>query len=389
MDIEKKVEILKKTPFFETLSNEEYIKIAHFTEHVKYNSNDFIFQEEDIADGFYILVEGEIEILKKDKANHNELLAIKKGLDAFGEMSIIDDLPRSATIKARTDVEILRLRKENFTKVLQRYANVSYEVAKSVCYNVRNTNETYIRDLEKRNNQLINAYKTLKKTQEDLIKAEKLSVIGKFASLIIHDIKNPMTNIRAYAELCKMAQPEDTKIDKATQIIIKEVDRLVNMTSELLEFARGEMSLNMTPVNINSFITTMIDLIQEDMRIKKIRVTLKDNDDVMAMIDSEKMKRVFFNLVTNAADAIETNGTIEISIKPLENTVQLIFADNGCGMSEETVSNIFEPFYTKKTKGTGLGMAIVKGIVENHNGTIKVKSKEGKGSVFYITLPKV
>ncbi|HOV14341.1 MAG TPA: HAMP domain-containing sensor histidine kinase, partial [Spirochaetota bacterium] len=283
----------------------------------------------------------------------------------------------------------LKIDKEPFKKLLKEFANISLEVARNICQTVRSTNSNYINDLEKRNKQLEIAYTKLKKTQDELIRAEKLSVIGKFASLIIHDIRNPMSNIRAYAELVKINNPDDTKIQKSTNVIISEVDRLTKMTGELLEFSRGEINLNKTPVIFSSSIENLLDTVRVDLKNKNIKLIFNEKTDTVIVIDSEKIKRVFYNIVNNAADAILSGGSIIIKLSEEDKYLKWTIQDNGCGMDQDVLQKIFEPFYTNKKKGTGLGMAIVKSIVESHNGFIKVFSKKDTGTKFEIYLPNL
>lgn len=388
MTLIEKVNELKKIKIFQNLTESDFTEVANNSGLVTYKAGEIIFKENMFADAFYIILEGEVVILKQGDDGQLETLAVKKMHDFFGEMSMIDELPRSATIKAKDSIVLLKIEKDNFLSLLQRLPNLSFSVAKSVCYTVRASNETYIRDLEDRNNELEAAYKELQKTQNELINAERLSVIGKFASLIIHDIKNPLTNIRAYAELIGLSLNNSEKINRSSNIIIKEVDRLVDMTSELLEFARGDIKLNRSPVNFYSYLATLIDTVRADIKNRNIDIDLKTPfDDIIVKIDSEKMKRVFFNLIGNACDAIETNGTIEISIENRDSNLLWSIKDTGCGMTPDIIERLFEPFFTKKKKGTGLGMAIVLGIINSHNGNIEVFSTPGEGSRFDIYLP--
>ena len=310
-------------------------------------------------------------------------------IESFGEMAVVDELPRSATIKAKTDLMLLKIDKESFKRLLEKYSNISIEVARNICQTVRTTNSNYINDLELRNKQLELAYAKLKKTQDELIRAEKLSVIGKFASLIIHDIKNPMSNIRAYAELIKLGNMADTKIQKSTKVIISEVDRLTKMTGELLEFSRGEFNLNKTPVHFSALLENLIDTVREELKSKNIKISIGEKVDTVIVLDTEKIKRIFYNIIGNASDAIGSDGNIVVGAKEGDGYLKWYIQDNGCGMTKEILHKIFEPFYTNKKKGTGLGMAIVKSIVESHNGKIKVFSKKDIGTKFEIWLPSL
>jgi signal transduction histidine kinase len=392
MTTEEKIKVIEKTTLFHSLTYTDFCQIAEVARVETFKSGDIIFEENAVADAFYIISHGEVEILKLSEDGNQEILATKKDGDVFGEMAVIDDLPRSATIKAKTDITLLQLSKNVFTELLKNFSHIAIEIARNIAYTVRTTNSNYIGDLESRNKQLEAAYRKLKKTQNELIRMEKLSVVGKFASLIIHDIKNPMSNIRAYAELIKMTRgdedEDEEKLVKSCDIIVKEVDRLTHMTGELLEFARGEISLHPAPVNFSALIDTMIDTVTEDLKQRDIELVFTERDDSVVMLDSDKIQRVFSNLVNNAADALLTGGKIVIQLNKEGKWIKWSIQDTGIGMEPDVLSKIFEPFYTHgKKKGSGLGMAIVKSIIEAHKGTIKAFSRKDSGTRFDIYLP--
>lgn len=389
MTRDERIEIIKKTEIFKNLSYEDFCHIADVSKELTYKSGDIIFEENSNADGFFIIAKGEVEILKSGEYSLAETLAVKKDGDVFGEMAIIDDLPRSATIRAKSDTVLLKLSKDIFNELLKSFSHIAIEISRGICSNVRATNINYIRDLEKRNRQLKNAFNQLKKTQNELIQAEKLSVVGKFASIIIHDIKNPLSNIRAYAELIRISLNDLDKVSKSSGVIMDEVDRLNNMASELLEFSRGELQLNKMPINFSAFVSTMIDLVKENLKKKDIQIILTEKTDNMAIVDTEKMKRVFFNLISNASDALLSGGKINIKIVQEDNWIKWSIQDNGYGMDEDVLNRIFEPFFSYNKKGgTGLGMTIVKNIIEKHDGHIKCVSKKNYGTRYDIYLPK-
>ncbi|MBR2317582.1 MAG: HAMP domain-containing histidine kinase, partial [Spirochaetales bacterium] len=244
------------------------------------------------------------------------------------------------------------------------------------------------------NKELENAYRQLQNAQRELLNTEKLSAIGKFASIIIHDIKNPLTNIRAYAELIERKL---SKIDglsesvlRGPSVIMNEVDRLVTMTTELLDFSRGDSNLDVEEVDFYEYLHDLVENIQGRAEKDNIQINLKPvTEKIFLFIDKLKMQRVFLNLINNAIEAIGENGVINISLENNENKFILWkIKDSGCGISDEIASRIFEPFVSGKSNGTGLGMSIVKSFVEKHGGSISVNSKIGEGTEMIISLPK-
>lgn len=397
MDKDEISNFLKSVPLFKGIPDEDFDDIAEKFTVQKYNSEELIFSENTIADALYIIVSGVVNVLKSGKeVGSNEEFLIEKGSgDFFGEMSIVDDLPRSATIRAKSEsVKVLILKKEEFVRLFQTYPCLAYSVAKRISATVREANYRYMTSLEDRNKELENAYRQLQNAQRELLNTEKLSAIGKFASIIIHDIKNPLTNIRAYAELIERKL---SKIDglsesvlRGPSVIMNEVDRLVTMTTELLDFSRGDSNLDVEEVDFYEYLHDLVENIQGRAEKDNIQINLKPvTEKIFLFIDKLKMQRVFLNLINNAIEAIGENGVINISLENNENKFILWkIKDSGCGISDEIASRIFEPFVSGKSNGTGLGMSIVKSFVEKHGGSISVNSKIGEGTEMIISLPK-
>lgn len=397
MDKDEISNFLKSVPLFKGIPDEDFDDIAEKFTVQKYNSGELIFSENTIADALYIIVSGVVNVLKSGKeVGSNEEILIEKGSgDFFGEMSIVDDLPRSATIRAKSEsVKVLILKKEEFARLFQTYPCLAYSVAKRISATVREANYRYMTSLEDRNKELENAYRQLQNAQRELLNTEKLSAIGKFASIIIHDIKNPLTNIRAYAELIERKL---SKIDglsesvlRGPSVIMNEVDRLVTMTTELLDFSRGDSNLDVEEVDFYEYLHDLVENIQGRAEKDNIQINLKPvTEKIFLFIDKLKMQRVFLNLINNAIEAIGENGVINISLENNENKFILWkIKDSGCGISDEIASRIFEPFVSGKSNGTGLGMSIVKSFVEKHGGSISVNSKIGEGTEMIISLPK-
>ncbi len=388
---------LKGITLFKGIPSDAFDEIAGKFSVQEYHAGQIIFLENTNADALYIIVSGTVDVLKlsKDLTSNEEFLTEKGSGDFFGEMSIIDELPRSATIRAKSpSVCVLRLKKEEFAEMCKTYPCLAYSVAIRISATVREANSRYVASLEERNKELECAYQKLQNAQEELLNAEKLSVIGKFASIIVHDIKNPLTNIRAYAELIerKLRNVEGVSdsLLRGTCIIMNEVDRLVTMTTELLDFARSDVSLDTEEVDFYDYLLELTENVLGQAEKNNIQIKIEPIDEkIFLSIDKFKMQRVFFNLINNAMEAIGNDGTIQITLENKDDDFILWkIKDSGCGIPDEIANKIFEPFVSGKSNGTGLGMSIVKSLVEKHGGNISVKSKVGEGTEMNISLPK-
>ena len=388
---------LKGIALFKDIPSDAFDDIAGKFSVQEYSCGEKIFLENTVAESLYIIVNGTVDVLKKslDSAVNEEFLIERGSGDFFGEMSIMDDLPRSATIRAKSEtVKVLILKKEDFIQMCQTYTCLAYAVAKRISATVREANYRYVTILEERNRVLEKAYTQLKNTQEELLNAERLSAIGKFASIIIHDIKNTLTNIRAYAELLERKLGKIDGIDefffRGTSTIINEVDRLVAMTTELLDFSKGDSNLDKEEVDFYEYLQTIAESMQGRAEKNNIQIKFEPvKEKIFLFIDKQKMQRVFSNLVNNAIEAIGENGLINITLENKDDGFVLWkIKDSGCGIPQKIASRIFEPFVSGKSNGTGLGMSIVKSFVEKHGGSISVESNVGEGTEMIIFLPK-
>lgn len=224
---------------------------------------------------------------------------------------------------------------------------------------------------------------------EKMIQQESLAAVGNLAATIIHDLKSPITIIRGYTQLLETVYPEaDAK--RYTTAIEAQIDRMLSMTQEVLDFSRGEMKLQLFENGLFDYFKEMIDSIAEDLHSKNVTLnsTLPD-PEYRALFDPNRVSRVFFNLVLNSRDAMPDGGEIEVIVSGNEDEWSMEVKDNGKGIPAHILPEIFEPFKTfGKKRGTGLGLAITKKVAEQHNGTVDVESKEGEGTHFTLVFPR-
>jgi len=223
---------------------------------------------------------------------------------------------------------------------------------------------------------------------EHMVKNESLAAVGRLASGIIHDFKNPMTVIRGYAQLLEMPLEENERKDYLN-IILGQIDRLVGMTQEVLDFSRGKTELKLNECLVSPFIQELCSTIARDYKEQNVDVVMAlPENDIEATFDEDRFTRVFFNLVGNARDAMPGGGTLSITLEENNGGWRLQIADTGTGIPEDRIEEIFQPFATfEKSHGTGLGLAIVKSVIEAHNGSLEVESEVGKGTIFTISMP--
>jgi len=227
----------------------------------------------------------------------------------------------------------------------------------------------------------------IKELEEQVRRAERLSAVGEFASGVAHEIRNPLAIIKTVSETLKDEAKRNNEIKEAINIINEEIDRADTVIKELLDFARPHKARK------ENFILN--DLLKELMLLtrkyaKQHEVVIQADipkKQINVYGDPEKIKQALINVILNGIQAMPRGGILDINLKLQGNEVIINIKDTGVGIDEEHKEKIFNPFFTTKDEGTGLGLTITYKIIEEHGGKIQVKSKKREGSLFIITLP--
>ncbi|MCF7914858.1 MAG: cyclic nucleotide-binding domain-containing protein [Spirochaetaceae bacterium] len=384
---------LREVPFFQNLNDEDIRDIMRYCREVELTPGKVIFYEGEAADRFYIVMEGEVEVWKDYDSPYADLLAVHGINKLFGEMALVDNLPRSATVVTRTRSRLLYINEEEFQRLLKENSLVALAIIRSLSAMVRKSNQSFVEDLRERNRQLQKAYDELQAAQDELLRNERLTTLGKFSSMILHDIRNPISVIKAYADMLSLSSGKATsgEASKETKYLDKisfETERLNQLANELLDYSRGEIRLDMGIVSIPDFFREICDFTDHRFTSKDIKVECSYDYDGQVIMDHKRMLRVFTNLLENARKALGRQGSCKVSAVQENQMIKFSVRDDGSGMSQEVLDHIFEPFYSSSPNGgTGLGMAIVKSVVEAHHGTVEIESSEGQGTEVLIRIP--
>jgi len=385
-----KYQMLRDVYFFRGLNEEEIHRIADACREETFAPESIIFLEGSRADKFYIILEGTVEVWKDYQAEERDLLAAHSAGHLFGEMALIDDLPRSATVVARDNVTLVSMGRKDFHRIISENSSVALSVMRSVSAMVRQSNESFVDNLRRRNSELVKANRELKKTQEKLLRAERLSVLGKFSSLILHDIRNPISILRGFAEMIAMHAEQPETVAAYVKKIVGEAERLNRLTGELLDYSRGEIALNLSIVDLRDLVTSAVDIIRERFVTKHIEIKTDVQFCGPVILDFDRMQRVLLNLADNSRKAMPGGGAFSIKVSKEDRRLLLDVADTGIGMDKDTQKSLFEPFFSRAMEGgTGLGMTIIKNIVEAHDGSLTFTSKKSEGTTFRVSLPIV
>ena len=225
-------------------------------------------------------------------------------------------------------------------------------------------------------------------SKDDMIRSDRLAFTGRIAANIAHEIRNPLTNVALSAQqLEKSIKSKDPIITEYIGMIRRNTERANYLITELLNSARPP-KLNLQSCNIHKVLEDILESNKTKISSRKIKIIRKfASATFIIKIDKEQMRRAFLNIVLNAVEAVPKRGKLTIITEFKENLFVVKIQDTGKGIFEEDIIRIFDPFFSSKSKGVGLGLTICYGIVVSHRGTIEVKSKPKKGTVFTISLP--
>ena len=382
---QESLSIFQNLALFRDLPAEDLNQFLTECREERFGPDWLVFREGDAPDRFYMLLDGEVEIWKGYGTPQADVLAVRGPGASFGEMSLIDELPRSATVKTLTAVRLLSLEKPHFRKVMETNPPVAMLIMKTVSQMVRLSNDSFQYELMEKNQALAKAYEELQRAHRELIRTERLSTLGKFSSMIIHDLRNPLSVIRAYAEMLTLPGETESKTTMASKLL-GETDRLNRMVGELLDYSRGNIRLNLGPVRLDELFARL----KEQFERGSGRITMEFENTVSQplLLDSDRVYRVLANLADNGRKAMRQGGVLRVQSCIAEERAVIEVSDTGEGMDEETRNRLFEPFFSASgSGGTGLGMLVVQNVVEAHRGAIEIASEKGVGTTVKVSFP--
>lgn len=228
----------------------------------------------------------------------------------------------------------------------------------------------------------------VKTLEEELRRSERLAALGKMAAGVAHELRNPLSSIKGLALVLRSRFLDDNKDRETATILVHEVERLNRSISELLDYARPQQ-LQKKWVDLQSLLHKAVSLIRIDAETAGVELTTFFQDDLpMVNADEDKLNQVLLNLLLNGIQAMEEGGTLDIRVGATDRKVEIVVTDSGCGISEEDLGHVFDPYFTTKPEGTGLGMAMSAKIVEEHGGEIHLQSKLGQGTSVIVEIPR-
>ena len=358
---------LEEHPFFEHVSDDQVGELAHKAQIEEYPPHSLIFEEGSKSDGLYIVLQGRVAFKKRLGEQTYRTISHSREGDFFGEIGLFTNQPRALRAESDEFVKLAKIPSRHLVEFIKSTRGPIENILKSIINHLQATTEHYV---------------------TDLLQKEKIALVGGMTNTIIHDFKNPFCLISLAAQLIAQLH-DDPKTQKLCKNIESQIQRMLLMAEELAEFSKGQQILQFHRVNLRGLMNRFRELNFPYFQSLTVRINIKV-PDIEFIAEENKLLRVLQNLIGNAIDAFDDeNGTINISALEEGSYVVLSINDDAKGIPKAIRDTFFDPFVTfDKDKGTGLGTAIVKSIVEAHKGSINFITAEGEGTTFTIKLPK-
>jgi signal transduction histidine kinase len=349
--------------------NEQLRALGRTGHRRRFAAGEVVFTAGDPGDGLYIVELGRVQISAVVGNGQSRVLATIGEGDFFGEMAALDDAPRSATATAVDETETFFLVRAEFLNLLASNPQLAFALVHEFSLRMRAFNQKY---------------------SDEMLQAERLAVVGRFARTIVHDFKNPLQVIGLAAELACSDHTQPPMRHKAADRIARQVERMTNMLQELIEFTKPSgQKPNLSRVNFARYMNPLADEIRQEIAERGVKLELTNPPpEVDVLIQPQRLSRLFYNLLNNAVEEMPDGGKIFLRFTAEPGELRVEIEDTGRGIAPEIAQSLFEPFASHgKTHGTGLGLTICRRIVEDHGGRIWARSEPGKGATFCFTLP--
>jgi signal transduction histidine kinase len=364
------VVLLESSKLFGDLPPVDLARVRRVAQERSFAPNEPVFREGDPGDGIYVVKEGVVNLTKAVADGESRRLSRALEGDLFGEMAVLDENPRSLGAWADGSATVYFIPRPELLILLSRMPRLEVAIVRDTIKRIRDFNKQYI---------------------QEVLEAERLSLVGRFASSIVHDLKNPLNIIGISADMaCLPSSTEESRLVSKVRIR-KQVDRISNMVNELLEFVQGSHpSFVLARVDYRAFVLQLIEEIQAEAALKSVALEFVNQPPpATVQIDPQRLARVFHNYIGNAADAMPDGGKVRLyfSLDGADSVVTEL-RDTGRGIAPEMLDRLFQAFATHgKSNGTGLGLAICKRIIQDHRGGVFARNAPEGGAIFGFTLP--
>jgi signal transduction histidine kinase len=344
-------------------------------------------RENEVEDRFYMILEGEVEVTKNINNTESRLLKTLSPGDFFGEMALIHNAPRAATVTAKTELTTLELDKSAFDRVLHKSTSIAMAMVSEISNRLRQNDQLAVDDLRMRASELAEAYQKL--AEQELARRE-------FLTNIAHELRSPLMVASGNLQILQKGILKGEQLAAGIDTVTRNVQQIVTLVNDILFLQEMDLVLpDFQAVNMNDVAYTVIGKYAASAHEHGVSLRLTPNPNLPPVSgDSKSLERALMALVDNAIKFSPRGGDVKINVSANGEKVLVAVEDRGIGIPKENLPRVFDRFYHLERSGDdlfggiGLGLAITRQVIEQHQGSLDVVSMPGKGSTFTLTLKK-
>jgi len=351
-----------------------------------YPADTVLCREDALETTFYLILEGDFEVTKVINNNETRLLKTLTAGDFFGEMALIHNAPRAATVTAKTDVVVLELDKAGFNRILKLSPSVAMAMVSEISSRLRQNDRLAIEDLRLRAAEVAEAYHKL---------AEQEMTRREFLTNVAHELRTPLMVAGGYLHALQKGMVSGEQLPSIVDTITRNVDQITALTNDILFLQEIELVMpDFQPVDLAEVSENVLKKYQDKANARNVKIKLnreKDLPDVQG--DPQSLERAITALVDNAVKFSPPGGEVEIQIREQDDCVLLTVSDHGIGIDPQIRPRIFDRFFHLEKHGDelygglGIGLSITRQVIQQHKGSLEVESEPNRGSTFKISIP--
>jgi signal transduction histidine kinase len=352
-----------------------------------YTPGTILCRENAVEDRFYMILEGEAEVTKTINNTEERLLKTLSPGDFFGEMALIHNAPRAATVTVKTAMTTLELDKAAFNRALQNSSSIAMAMVSEISNRLRQNDQMAVDDLRMRASELAQAYQKL--AEQELARRE-------FLTNVAHELRTPLMVASGYLQMLEKGIMSGDQLTAGIETIARNVQQINTLVNDILFLQEMELVLpDFQAVDMNEIARLVVERYSEKAKERDVKLQLKQSIGLPRVSgDSKSLERALMALVDNAIKFSPKGGNVDIRLNSNEYQVLVAVEDHGIGIPKENLPRIFDRFYHLERSGDdlfggiGIGLAITRQVIEQHQGSLDVVSEPGKGSTFTLTLKK-
>jgi signal transduction histidine kinase len=385
MTLDRRMEVLRHA--FPSLNDETLTYVAQNGREIHVAGGDRICAEGEIGDAAYLILSGRVQVSKYLELGTQHLLNELLPGQFFGELALVEDVPRMASVDALEETTLLVITKSDFQDLVTQHPEAAIPILRSIGARLRDSDQRSIDELREKNEELARAYLALK----DLTQRK-----SDFLTMVAHELRTPLTAIKGYGHFLRMGTLHGENLDRAMAAIVNNTDAIVRLINNILFLQELELiEPTYEPVHIPTLINAILSTVRPRAASQSLLFQLELPPDLPSVYaDLDGLTQAIGALIDNAVKFSPDGGQINITAAVEDKQLRLSIQDPGVGIPPDQMYHIFDRYHHLESAvggqlfgGVGLGLPIAKQVVEQHGGTISVISTIGAGSTFTITIP--